>query len=134
MTDSTTGNPDEEIIEKLIDTIMTVQERRKILRKRHDAIREDLAALLCPFAEGELVRIPYPSHAGDHATGCVRAIWFDPRHGYQLCLDYDDGGQGALSGYQNDALEMANGKEPVLIRERMDALLRPFCDPWYDFS
>ena len=131
MTDTTGTNPDEEIIEKLIDTIMTVQERRNTLKKRRDAILQDLAAFLCPFAVDETVRIPYPSHAGGHDTGCVRDIWFDPRHGYQLYLGYGDG-QGLLSGYQNDALEMANGKQPVLIRKSMEVLLRPFNDPWYD--
>lgn len=118
------GNPDAEIIEKLTDAIMTVCERQRELDKRHKAMCEELAALLCPFAEGERIRIPRPSHADGHAEGYIRGVWFHSDYGYHLFLGYDDDSLGTLSGYMNAELELCNGKSPILPPKVMDECLR----------
>ena len=88
---------------------------------------EELAALLCPFAEGERIRIPRPAHAGNHDEGEIRGVWFDRDYGYHLYLGYDDGRQGTVSAYMNAELELCNGKEPALpatLRDKCLYLLR----------
>lgn len=130
MTENTTcadTHPDVEIIDKLVDAIMTVCDRQRALKERRTAMCKELAALLCPFAEGERIRIPRPAHAGNHDEGEIRGVWFDPDYGYHLYLGYDDGRQGTVPAYMNAELELCNGKEPALpatLRDKCLYLLR----------
>lgn len=117
-------NPDAEIIEKLTYAIMAVCERQRELNERRKAMCEELAALLCPFAEGERIRIPRPAHADGHDGGEIRAVWFDSDYGYKLYLGYDDGSQGKVSAYMNVEMELCNGKEPALPAKLRDGCLR----------
>lgn len=125
MTETTcAGNPDADIIEKLTDAIVDICDRERELHKRRRAMCEELAALLCPFAAGERIRIPRPAYADGHAEGIIRGIWFDLYYGYQLYLGYDDERQGSLSSYMNAELEPCNGKVPALPATLRDECLR----------
>lgn len=83
-------NPDADIIEKLTDAIVDVCDQRLALEKRRDAMGKELADLLCPFAEGETVRIPAPSEYAGHKEGILRSICLDLNYGYQLWLVFKD--------------------------------------------
>ena len=127
MTQTTTcagTNPDADIIEKLTDAIADVCDRERELHKRREAMCSELAALLCPFTEGERIRIPRSAYADGHAEGIIRAIWFDSHYGYQLYLSYDDERQGSLSAYMNVELEPCNDKVPALPATMRDGCLR----------
>lgn len=119
-----------DIIEKLTDAIMTVCDQRLALEKRRDAMGKKLVDLLCPFTEGETVRIPAPSEYAGHKEGILRSIQLDLDYGYQLWLVFKDEsgaetGWDKVSCYQNADIERYNGKYPVLPRERLNKLLSP---------
>ncbi len=136
MTENTTcggTHPDVEIIDKLADAIMTVCDRRRELEKRRDAMGEELASLLCPFTEGETVRLPVPPEYAGHKEGILRCISLDLEYGYQLWLAFTDEtgtetGGDKVSCFQNPDVERFNGKPPILPREQMRGVLRQLRD------
>lgn len=132
MTETTTcaGNPDADIIEKLTDAIADVCNQRLALEKRRDAMGKELADLLCPFTEGETVRIPDPSKYAGYKEGILRTICLDLDYGYQMWLVFKDEsgvetGWDRVSCFDNTDIERYNGKYPVLPREGLSELLSP---------
>ena len=121
------------ITRKIKEVLLATHDLRDLKRERENKGKE-LAASLCPFKIGEVIRVPNPEWYRDCEEGKIEDIRLDTHYGYELV--YVDATPdapycpGIIPGERVRELERFNHKAPVVPPDEMDSILRPLNEPY----
>ena len=122
-------------VRKIKEALLVCRDLRD-LKKELELKSDDLAALLCPFKIGELVRLPASERWFlDDSTDEVRVqdIRLDTHYGYELICTCALSNAPAcpilIAGDRVREFERFNRKAPIMSPDEIDDLLRPLNEP-----